>query len=37
MTFFNAIPEDFSQVLKRMDELGSATTFNHYPIGWCMR
>ena len=34
MTFFNGIPEDFDQVLKRMDELGSATTFNHYPIGW---
>ncbi len=34
MTFFNGIPEDFKEVLKRMDELGSATTFNHYPIGW---
>ncbi len=34
MTFFNGIPEDFNEVLRRMDELGSATTFNHYPIGW---
>jgi arylsulfatase A-like enzyme len=34
MTFFNAIPEDFQQVLKRMDELGSISTYNHYPIGW---
>ncbi len=34
MTFFNGIPEDFKEVLNRMDELGSATTFNHYPIGW---
>ena len=34
MTFFNGIPEQFSEVLKRMDELGSASTFNHYPIGW---
>ena len=34
MTFFNAIPEDFPQVLARMDELGSEKTFNHYPIGW---
>ena len=34
MTFFNAIPEQFSEVLKRMDELGGPTTFNHYPIGW---
>jgi arylsulfatase len=34
MTFFNGIPEQFSEVLKRMDELGSGSTFNHYPIGW---
>jgi arylsulfatase len=30
----NNIPEDFKQVLARMDELGSPTTFNHYPVGW---
>ncbi len=34
MTFFNAIPENFEQVLARMDELGGPNTFNHYPIGW---
>jgi len=34
MTYFNAIPEDFSEVLRRMDELGGPMTFNHYPIGW---
>ena len=34
MAFFNAIPEEFSEVLRRMDELGGPTTFNHYPIGW---
>lgn len=34
MTFFNNIPEEFSEVLRRMDELGGPTTFNHYPIGW---
>ena len=34
MTFFNAIPEDFDEVLRRMDELGGPMTFNHYPIGW---
>ena len=34
MAFFNATPEDFKQVLARMDELGGPTTFNHYPIGW---
>lgn len=34
MTFFNAIPEDFSELLRRMDEIGGPKTFNHYPIGW---
>jgi len=34
MTFFNNIPEDFAEVLRRMDDLGGPTTFNHYPIGW---
>jgi len=34
MTFFNAIPEDFKEVLRRMGELGGPMTFNHYPIGW---
>lgn len=30
MTFFNAIPESFSEVLRRMDELGGPTTFNRH-------
>ena len=34
MAFFNAVPEDFKDVLRRMDDLGGPTTFNHYPIGW---
>jgi arylsulfatase len=34
MTFFNAIPEDFKEVMRRMDELGGPDTFNHYPVGW---
>jgi len=34
MTVFNAIPEDFTDVLRRMGELGGPTTFNHYPVGW---
>jgi arylsulfatase len=34
MTMFNAIPEDFMEVLRRMDELGGPNTFNHYPVGW---
>ena len=34
MTFFNAIPEDFKEILRRIDELGTDKTYNHYPIGW---
>ena len=34
MTFFNAMQEDFSEVIKNMDKLGSAYTFNHFPAGW---
>lgn len=30
----NNIPEDFSQILARMDEIGSPQTYNHYPVGW---
>ncbi len=33
-TFFNAVPEDFNEILRRMDELGGPMTYNHYPIGW---
>jgi arylsulfatase len=33
-SIMNNIPEDFTQVLTRMDELGSGTTLNHYPVGW---
>ncbi|MBI1824768.1 MAG: arylsulfatase [Planctomycetes bacterium] len=34
MSVFNGIPEDFKEVMRRMDELGGPTTFNHYPVGW---
>ncbi len=34
LTYFNGIPEDFGQILQRMDELGGPNTYNHYPIGW---
>ena len=34
MTFFNGITEDLKQVQSRIDELGTWTTFNHYPVGW---
>ena len=34
MTFWNGIPEDFQEVLRRMDDLGGPLTYNHYPVGW---
>ncbi|MBI5232248.1 MAG: arylsulfatase, partial [Coriobacteriales bacterium] len=34
VSIMNNIPEDFGEVLARMDELGSVTTYNHYPVGW---
>jgi hypothetical protein len=34
MTFFNGIPEDYKQVLARMDDLGTWKSYNHYPVGW---
>jgi len=34
MSVFNGIPEDFKELVRRMDELGGPTTFNHYPVGW---
>jgi arylsulfatase A-like enzyme len=34
LTYFNGVPESFSEVLKRMNELGGPNTYNHYPIGW---
>ena len=32
--FFNNVPESLEENLARIDELGSPTTFNHYPWGW---
>lgn len=34
MTFFNAEKEDLKEVLKRVDEIGTWKTYNHYPVGW---
>jgi arylsulfatase len=33
-SIMNNIPEDFSQILRRMNELGSPMAYNHYPVGW---
>ena len=34
MTFFNGVPEDLKDVLKRVDEIGTWKTYNHYPAAW---
>jgi arylsulfatase A-like enzyme len=31
---FNAVPDDLDQNLAMMDQLGSPSTYNHYPTGW---
>ena len=33
---FNGIPDDIKANLAMLDELGSPTTYNHYPNGWAM-
>lgn len=32
--FFNRVPETIEDNLAKIDELGSPSTFNHYPFGW---
>jgi arylsulfatase len=34
MTFFNGVPEDPQDVLRRADDIGTWKTYNHYPVGW---
>jgi len=34
MTIANNIPEDFGEILRRMDELGGPLAYNHFPVGW---
>ena len=34
MAMMNGIPEDYKEVLKHEDDLGTWKTHNHYPIGW---
>lgn len=34
MSAFNSLTEDFSEVFKKMDELGGPKSYNHYPWGW---
>ncbi len=30
----NGVPETVEEILPRLDEIGSPTSFNHYPVGW---
>jgi arylsulfatase len=32
--FFNGIPDEIEDNLPFIDELGSPSTYNHYPVGW---
>ena len=32
----NGVPDDIASNLAQLDELGSPTTYNHYPTGWAM-
>jgi arylsulfatase len=32
--FFNNVPDSLEENLKKINELGGPTTFNHYPWGW---
>jgi arylsulfatase A-like enzyme len=34
--FFNGIPDSLEDNLVRIDELGTASTYGHYPFGWTM-
>ena len=36
MKFINGIPDDLSENLSKIDELGGPDTYNHYPNGWAM-
>ncbi|MFD6397436.1 arylsulfatase [Nocardia sp. NPDC060249] len=32
----NGVPDDLAENMAKLDELGSPTTYNHYPNGWAM-
>ncbi|WP_154795027.1 arylsulfatase [Occultella kanbiaonis] len=32
--YFNNYPDDITENMSRLDDLGSAETYNHYPTGW---
>ncbi|MFE3638897.1 sulfatase-like hydrolase/transferase [Streptomyces sp. NPDC059168] len=34
MNFFNGVPDDITENLRHLDDMGSPKTYNHYPSGW---
>jgi len=36
MKFANGVADDLAENLAKIDDLGSPTTYNHYPTGWAM-
>src|SRR5690606_7874587 len=34
LRFFNRIPEDVSESVRHLDEIGGPTVYNNYPRGW---
>lgn len=34
--FFNGYLDTVDEAMKRLDQLGSPETYNHYPVGWAM-
>jgi arylsulfatase A-like enzyme len=36
MKFANGVEDDLAENLAKIDQLGSPTTYNHYPNGWAM-
>jgi len=34
MAMMNMVPEDYKEILKHKDDLGTWKTHNHYPVGW---
>ena len=35
-TYFNGVPESVPEILRRIDELGSSTSYGHYAAGWAV-
>ncbi|MBX3442405.1 MAG: arylsulfatase [Planctomyces sp.] len=36
MNYFNQVPENLEDILRRIDELGGRTAYNHYAAGWAV-